>query len=223
MHSRAGLSPSRTAVPEAERSPSSWFLSAQQQNIHSLVRSSAATPLQLPGEFCGSLQQMWSDACHSFQKAYAAVHLLKDAVRDKHVDLSTREATHMCAVAEHLLYIMRCQQSAVHDSCRQVFAIDRLCQLMHNTIALRCEPGDNLSCRCGSATWGPTSGQKLIPALMHASCISVLICDLFKLESTVRSQRVAAFLLSCDDVSYAGRFWKLCPRDCMKCWYSVAR
>lgn len=160
MHVHAGLSPSRTAVPEPERSPSAWFLSAQQQNIHSLIHNSAATPLQLPREFCDSVQQMWSDACQKFQKACAAIHILKDAVRDnKHADISVREATHMCAVAEHLLYIMRCQQTAVHDSCRQVFAMDRLCQLMHEAIALRCQPADNLSCRCGSATWGPTSGQ----------------------------------------------------------------
>ena len=158
----AGLSPSRTTVPPSERTPTAWFLSEQQEKMPALASVNGQTvPVQLPESIAVPLQQTWSNACLQFQKTFAAVHMLRDAVRNsKHGDISQHEAARMTTVAEHLLHIMRQQQSAAYTSCRQICSMEHLCRLLVETLTSPCASFNDAHCRFAHAR-GPVRFQRI--------------------------------------------------------------
>eukprot|EP00892_Ulva_mutabilis_P006643 jgi/Ulvmu1/4350/UM002_0074.1 len=142
-----GLSGSRAAVPPDERTPCAWFMSEQQEILPGLAHGTAETMMQLPNTIATSLQRTWCTACSHFHKMFAAVNILKDTVRSSlHADISQLEASRMCAVSDHLLHIMRRQQRAAYISCRQICALEHLCQLLLDTLVSPCESFDHASC-----------------------------------------------------------------------------
>ena len=106
---RAGLSTSRSAVPANERSTAAWFATPQ---LHDLVNLSPCS-LAMPPE----LASAWLDSRACYQQAVACVQQLARCRADGvHSDVSQREATAMCNVTAHMLYLLRREHAAMHDA-----------------------------------------------------------------------------------------------------------
>jgi hypothetical protein len=128
----AGLSSSRLSVPQAERSPLAWFLKPNKRTAPGTAGH--VLPFSRPPYPC--LQDIWSESQERYQQAVAGSQLLRETLRESlHADINQREAAQMCHISEHMLFLLRNEQIAMHRACSDLKAIAQLCTVLESLTA----------------------------------------------------------------------------------------
>ena len=132
----AGFCSSKAAVPIRERSQQAWFVSPQQHALPARMLDAMPAPLGLQAGGPGYLQDLWSPSFECFQQVMGGVNVLRQVSQDSlHSDISQREVSQMCGIAEHSWYLLRQQHSSLHDGCEQLCVLEHSVELLDSTAA----------------------------------------------------------------------------------------
>lgn len=124
------------AVPKRERSQEAWWMRKQQPNIPKRVLTAVPAPMGTQGGSPGYLEEAWPVALECFQQVMGGVGCLQRACKDNlHSDISQREVSQMCSIAEHAWYLMRWQHHQVHDGCEQLCVLEHSVELLETATA----------------------------------------------------------------------------------------